>query len=160
MTNFLQTHGNPRKGTQWEPRARRPTGPGLTCFTPGRSMSSGFPPPTRLGLLDGRHPLSRSARIKRIQEQRRFQTSTERVQLGQKNRTSPHWFGKTVPTPSSEEKVIANNPVPKFDLLATQLLEITTDYRASSVFLQSLSEEASRMLGNSFRGQKVLLGHA
>ena len=86
-------------------------------------------------------PREKSARIKRIQEQRRFQTSTERVQLGQKNRTSPHWFGKTVPTPSSEEKVIANNPVPKFDLLATQLLEITTDYRASSVFLQSLSEE-------------------
>ena len=87
MTNFLQTHGNPRKGTQWEPKARRPTGPGLTCFTPGRSMSSGFPPPTRWGLLDGRPPLSRSARTKR---RRRVHLLTSRSKLIARNRLTYH----------------------------------------------------------------------
>ena len=37
--------------------------------------------------------------------------------------------------------MVESNSVPKFDLLATQLLEITKDYGASRVFLDSLSEE-------------------
>ena len=87
----------------------------------------------------------KSERIQRRQEQQRLQPTSERVQGGRgricPDRRTPLWFGQTVPVPTQEEKVVATNSVPKFDLLATQLLEITKDYGASRVFLDSLSEE-------------------
>ena len=89
----------------------------------------------------------KSARIQRRQEQQRLRTSSySSVQSKGCSLASPAWFGKTVPYPMIEAKVVAANPVPKFDLLATQLLEITTDYRASRVFLDSLSEEGEEQV--------------
>ena len=88
----------------------------------------------------------KSERIQRRQEQQRLQTSSAKAPGGRgrvcPERLTPLWFGQTVPTNTREEQVAANNPVPKFDLLATQLLEITNDYRASRVFLDSLGEES------------------
>ena len=86
-----------------------------------------------------------SERIQRKQEQQRLRTSSEKIPGGRgkvcPERLTPLWFGQTVPVKTKEEKVVASNPLPKFDLLATQLLEITNDYGASRVFLDSLAEE-------------------
>ena len=59
-------------------------------------------------------------------------------------RITPKWFGETVPDTSKLqlEKLVKATPVPKFDLIAPQLLEMTSDYRRSAIFLDSVSCEA------------------
>ena len=90
----------------------------------------------------------RSSRIKKKMELDRLkQNHNDDSYARTRFRTASNSLGlqMKIPMNYTEEAITKSSQVPKFDLLADQLLEITSDYRKSGIFLHSISQECSEM---------------
>lgn len=88
----------------------------------------------------------KSARIQRQKEIQRLKDSRKSAATNSplllRSGRNDHWFGKNVKCSIADlPKLNQANVVPKMEINAKQLLEATRDLRASSVFLDSISQE-------------------
>ena len=81
----------------------------------------------------------RSTRIQRLKENRRFTSDTSSpYQDMTMSRETPVWFGNIFNLRDESFRHV----VPKFDLNSKELIEITSDYRSSKTFFESITMES------------------
>ena len=107
----------------------------------------------------------KSVRILKQQERKRLKSSEEALTLSKskiwskrQNGLTPFWFGRQFQNGQfSREKDITDmnrsNVLPKFEISAREILEITDDHRKSEILLQSFSEESKELIEeDKFKG--------
>ena len=88
----------------------------------------------------------KSSRIQRLSESKRLKISNEESSVlfsSNVKRSTPYWFCDNYRRIDVEN--LENPKMPKFDVKAAQLLEVTNDYRKSRIFFDSISQESREM---------------
>ena len=96
----------------------------------------------------------KSARIRRQEQTNRFKVSTSNGTFDRRHgdhsgRKTRYWFGsrfsKMEVGSRKEKELFMMEDVPKFDLQAPEILEITNDHKNARIFLDSITEECREM---------------
>ena len=102
----------------------------------------------------------RSTRIQRLKENRRFTSDTSSpYQDMTMSRETPVWFGNIF----NQRDESFRHVVPKFDLNSKELIEITSDYRSSKTFFESITMESKSIKKKHFHDDDLdwsLLDHS
>ena len=89
----------------------------------------------------------KSARIRRQEQTNRFKVSTSNGAVDR--RKTRYWFGRRFSKMEvgsrKEKELFMMEDVPKFDLQAPEILEITNDHKNARKFLDSITEECREM---------------
>ena len=88
----------------------------------------------------------KSSRIQRLKENRRFASDTSLPSYHDNFRETPIWFGNIF----NKRDESFCHVVPKFDINSEELIEITSDYRSSKTFFESVTMEGKNIKKKPF----------